>query len=812
MSNKYTKNYLDNKYPNDNGFNLWSEGLKVGENLEFAIQNIGIDDEASKERQISKALEVLSCCNPSHEATGVKRTGLVVGKVQSGKTTSFALLAAAAADNDYKLIINLLGTNNNLFESNLKDVEKILGTKKNTNWEIRKVNSITKGGINIDENNLKNLLRGNSASRVKSENKIVYMPLLKNIYSIGPLKDLLLKVNFQNEKHVKVLIIDDEVDTYGIDIGTAKPSPTNELIRQLRDACGICTYVGYTATSAAVALAQPNNFMSPDFHALLHPGKGYVGNADLFGHPKRVLNEVEYDKYRFNPQIKELKNLTITNSNGDEEDDKKRLTDSMIDAVCYFLVSSNVLRDRLAKTNPDDDRRLTMMLHPTRSTGKQGAKPGELNHDEVMDKLTTFLEHVLWADLANNASKSDSYKRLKTAYDDLYKNCNKDSLNVFPKFLDVIKHITNMVNPNNFSGKIYSIQLCNQSTPPEIKWGNSELWFLIGGNKLSRGFVVKGLLTTWMPVEPKKIIADTMEQRGRFFGYKADFIDLIRVFLKENTMKSFRDYQIWEIEQWDSYEDARKKGIPLRDTDTFLTAIDSLHAITSAAKRKRSAKIIKNSWISAQHLPFQTFNGVAFSNHAYKDLTKDFLKRITTSPGLAPVGQPNIWNAKASGQVFKHAKLSLDKVYDHYLSELLKPSIGLIAEEENFKTIIKHIKSNLKGMGHFCDLVLFDSSDKTIFPDGTGLIINPKNNQWGWSNTGYQSGARTSSRLLDPKKDYCGDNRIIHGNGFDPYSDTFDFENNYNVTIQIHKKHVYEDKNPLNTLDEIYGIRIKLPH
>tara|TARA_B100000787_G_scaffold170195_1_gene164750 strand:+ start:2587 stop:5013 length:2427 start_codon:yes stop_codon:yes gene_type:complete len=808
MSNKYTKHYLDNKYPNDNGFDLWSKGLKIGKNLECAIKNIGIDDEASKERQIAKALEVLSCCNPSHEAMGVKRTGLVVGKVQSGKTTSFALLAAAAADNDYKLIINLLGTNNNLFESNLVDVQKILGTENNSNWEIRKINSRTKGGINIDENNLKNLLRGNPASRVKSDNKVIYMPLLKNVHSIGPLKDLLLKVNFDNEKHVKVLIIDDEVDTYGIDIGNSKKSPTNVLINELRDACGICTYVGYTATSAAVELALPNNFMSPDFHSLLYPGKGYVGNSDLFGHPKRVLNENDYNKYQFNPQIKELKNMTITDVNGDEIDDKKRLTDTMIDAVCYFLVSANILRDRLAITDPEDDRRLSMMLHPTRSTGLQGAKPGELNHDEVMDKLAHFLDHVLWADLSNNASSSDSYHRLKIAYDDLHKNCSKDQLSKFPKFVNVIEHIKNMVNPNNYSGKTYSIQLCNQSTPPTIEWGNSELWFLIGGNKLSRGFVVKGLLTTWMPVEPKNIIADTMEQRGRFFGYKADFIDLIRVFLKEKTMKSFRDYQIWEIEQWEKYENARKKGIALRDTDVFLTAIDSLHALTSSSKSKRRVNTIRSSWISAKHLPFQTFKGTVFPNHQYQVTTEIFLKAITGN--LKSISQPNKWNARASGQVFKYASLALDKVYEHYLSKLLKPTIGLTAEEENFKSAIKYIKTLLIGKGHICDVVIFDSTGPKF--KGSELTLNPENNQWGWTNTGYTSGARASARFLDPKKDYCGDNSIILGKDFDPYLEGIDFDKNYNVTIQIHKKKVYEDTNDSNTLPSIYGIRIKLPH
>ena len=98
-----------------------------------------------------------------------------------------------------------------------------------------------------------------------------------------------------------------------------KPSPTNASLKRLFDAAGKCTYVGYTATSAAVKLAHVDSWISPDFQVLLPPGKGYVGNRDLFGESKQILDE-QSQKNSGPHQIKKLKDMTVTLPNGEEGD------------------------------------------------------------------------------------------------------------------------------------------------------------------------------------------------------------------------------------------------------------------------------------------------------------------------------------------------------------------------------------------------------------------------------------------------------------------------------------------------------------
>ena len=54
------------------------------------------------------------CADPDERAR--RRTGLVVGYVQSGKTLSFTTVISLARDNGFPLIVLLAGTKENLHE------------------------------------------------------------------------------------------------------------------------------------------------------------------------------------------------------------------------------------------------------------------------------------------------------------------------------------------------------------------------------------------------------------------------------------------------------------------------------------------------------------------------------------------------------------------------------------------------------------------------------------------------------------------------------------------------------------------------
>ncbi len=52
---------------------------------------------------------------------------------------------------------------------------------------------------------------------------------------------------------------------------------------------------------------------------------------------------------------------------------------------------------------------------------------------------------------------------------------------------------------------------------------------LVGGTKLSRGFTVEGLTTTYYTRRTAQ--ADTLMQMGRWFGFRPGYRDLVRLFI-----------------------------------------------------------------------------------------------------------------------------------------------------------------------------------------------------------------------------------------------------------------------------------------
>ena len=55
-------------------------------------------------------------------------------------------------------------------------------------------------------------------------------------------------------------------------------------------------------------------------------------------------------------------------------------------------------------------------------------------------------------------------------------------------------------------------------------------YIVIGGNKLSRGLTIEGLAIAYYGRTQRVSLADTVTQMARWFGHKAAYLDLIRVY------------------------------------------------------------------------------------------------------------------------------------------------------------------------------------------------------------------------------------------------------------------------------------------
>ena len=69
---------------------------------------------------------------------------------------------------------------------------------------------------------------------------------------------------------------------------------------------------------------------------------------------------------------------------------------------------------------------------------------------------------------------------------------------------------------------------------------------LIGGNKLSRGVTIEGLLVSYYVRET--LYYDTLMQMGRWFGYRGKYVDLTRLYSTELLVSCFHDLATAEEE------------------------------------------------------------------------------------------------------------------------------------------------------------------------------------------------------------------------------------------------------------------------
>jgi hypothetical protein len=113
----------------------------------------------------------------------------------------------------------------------------------------------------------------------------------------------------------------------------------------------------------------------------------------------------------------------------------------------------------------------------------------------------------------------------------------------------------------------------------------------IGGNKLSRGLTLEGLMTTFYLRESKQF--DTLLQMGRWFGYRKGYEDLVKIFTSKNLWKQFKELAIVEIEFRDSVNEMIGDGkTPLE----FAPEVRHILGLLPTAKNKLGAAELDRSF------------------------------------------------------------------------------------------------------------------------------------------------------------------------------------------------------------------------
>jgi hypothetical protein len=516
-----------------------------------------------------EATRVLGRCIDPNGAVSVS-TGLVVGRVQSGKTMSFTALAALSHDNGFGVVIVIAGTKNNLIEQTVSRLELDLGIDENAvgPWVIFKNPSLK----DDSGRRLRETIESWRDPHVSPDRKrVALVCVLKHAGRLNDLSSVLRAAGVQS---TSVMIIDDEADQAGLNTYAKRNLATGEnrmssnyaSIKKLRASLPFHAYVQYTATPQANLLVGLKDELSPNFAEVLTTGADYVGGQVLFG------TNSPYVRLIPDQDLPATRPTAVT-----------EIPPSLVEAFAVFVYGCAY------SESVDSVGTRTMMIHPSQSTvphKKYVTWAGQLLEewrksladDDLSDYIYEFLER--------------GRSVLQATFDDPLPSPRK------LKVYDVIR----------------SIQLREVNATPggksKIRWGDSFYWLLVGGAKLDRGFTVEGLSVTYMPRPLGDGNADSVQQRARFFGYKRSYLKYCRIYLDADVKNAFQNYV--EHEEAIHAELVAHRGYPLGDWPRKLMLHPALNPTRSGVIGIDMTEYDLQGW-SQQSRPPETSQDISYN-------------------------------------------------------------------------------------------------------------------------------------------------------------------------------------------------------
>ena len=461
--------------------------------------------EDSRESLCSAAVSILGKGTPPTAGAG-EETGLVVGYVQSGKTMSFESVAALARDNNFQIVIVVAGISIPLFDQSSGRLCRDLRLDKPDRprrWIQFKNPSNDDATVSAIRDVLEDWRDPSTPDEYK---RTILITILKNHRRLQNLANIVTKLDMQN---VPVLIIDDEADqaSLNIEVAQGQESTTYRCLMELRQRLPNHTYLQYTATPQAPLLLNIIDSLSPNFVQVLEPGNDYVGGCEFFD------DDVSYVRVIPPHEVPFSSNLLI------------EPPESLLEALRVFLVGVTV--GFLSHKNFGNR---SMLVHPSHLT---------IQHQQFYNWVRDIFEE--WKRVlklhGTDPDRLELIEEFREAYDDLAETCGPD-LPVFDEIVPMFSWAfrqTRVLEVNARAGRT-----------PQVNWCNAYAWILVGGKAIDRGFTVEGLTVTYMPRGIGVGNADTVQQRGRFFGYKRSYLGYCRIYLDQDTLSAFCNYVVHE--------------------------------------------------------------------------------------------------------------------------------------------------------------------------------------------------------------------------------------------------------------------------
>jgi hypothetical protein len=426
-------------------------------------------------------------------------TGLIYGKVQSGKTnTTIATLALAEA-NYFRCFIVLTSDNTWLGKQTAERFRNQLkGGPVVFDWEQWKSEPIEFA------NQLLDYINDTGVVLVSTKN-------------VRHLDNLLKVLKSAKARSVPTLIFDDEADNASLNTNEAKQAKKGkdtvpdsaifDKIAKIRKEVANHIYLQITATPQSLLLQNLDHPCKPAFCILSKPGDIYIGGDLFFEDSSQHCCPVEAE------ELEILKKQGGKFNPGNNWD----IPPGLRLALCCFFLGA-IYKMKSAK-NPDAIYSFLAHIDHKRITHS--------TLEKVIRSFVVELDKALRGK-SSATKREEALKWLSQAHVELSKTVS--NLPPLDALVEELEHELRNAIP----------KVIDASNPDKEPKYNPGMNILIGGNRLGRGVTIEGLMITYYGRDAKQKMMDTVHQHARMFGYRQELQDVTRLFLPQHILEDFR--------------------------------------------------------------------------------------------------------------------------------------------------------------------------------------------------------------------------------------------------------------------------------
>lgn len=561
------------------------------------------------------------CVNPKKDGSWDRR-GMVVGHVQSGKTSNYVGLINKATDAGYKVIIVIAGTISSLRRQTQERIDSgYIGRSSSDYLYKKEYNLIGVGKYKVkteiypltssyyfkgDEGDFDQKARTpigtNPVVFVIKKNKGILEKLIDWVAKDSNIRDVDGSPKLFD---VPVLIIDDEADAASVNASKSIEDikTINKLIRTLLNLFNQNTFIGYTATPYAnLFISQEHNeeattivknkeykigedLFPRDFIINIKAPTNYIGAAKIFGFENPDGEEKEpLDIFRaiddFDPPFFK----TINKNN--KENLPEYLPKSLEKAIKSFILTCAIRRVR-----GHENKHNSMLIHVALLV-------------KWIDRVA-YLVNEKTKEYANSIRSEDEgiLQDLKELYesdfvpttDNVLENLDYKDIRIkqhsWEEVKGELKKAVSKIDVRSVHGTRSTTNL-EYHNIEEIDYNRHENGLsviAVGGSRLSRGITLEGLSVSYYLRTTK--MYDSLMQMGRWFGYRPGYVDLCRLYTTEQIFEWFNHITMATEEMRNDFDEMTASHQRPKDFRLKVRNHHGLMTITSLAKLHFSKSI-----------------------------------------------------------------------------------------------------------------------------------------------------------------------------------------------------------------------------